>query len=393
MCIFVKNFRMEFFSTTKTLGILGGGQLGKMLLYTTRKWDIKTKVLDPSESAPARLACDEFVMGSLTDFQTVYEFGKGLDVLTIEIEKVNVEALEKLEKEGVKVYPQPRVLKTIQNKCFQKKFYRNHNIPTASFDEFENLDQVKEGIINGELSFPFVWKSAEMGYDGYGVSIIYSNKEIEGLNDGPCLIEELVPFEKELSVIVCRRPSGETVHYPVVESEFHPTANQVEYVLCPARLSDQATNKAIEIALQTAEAYGQIGLLAVELFLTHEGEVFVNEVAPRPHNSGHFSIEASYTCQFEQHIRAVLDLPLGKTESKASAVMVNLVGKEGHTGPVVYKNIDQILAIEGVTPHIYGKKETRPFRKMGHITIIHPKIDTARKMAKHVKETLSVISK
>jgi len=393
MCIFVKNFRMEFFSTTKTLGILGGGQLGKMLLYTTRKWDIKTKVLDPSESAPARLACDEFVMGSLTDFETVYEFGKGLDVLTIEIEKVNVEALEKLEKEGVKVYPQPRVLKTIQNKCFQKKFYRNHNIPTASFDEFENLDQVKEGIINGELSFPFVWKSAEMGYDGYGVSIIYSNKEIEGLNDGPCLIEELVPFEKELSVIVCRRPSGETVHYPVVESEFHPTANQVEYVLCPARLSEQATNKAIEIALQTAEAYGQIGLLAVELFLTHEGEVFINEVAPRPHNSGHFSIEASYTCQFEQHIRAVLDLPLGKTESKASAVMVNLVGKEGHTGPVVYKNIDQILAIEGVTPHIYGKKETRPFRKMGHITIIHPKIDTARKMAKQVKETLSVISK
>jgi 5-(carboxyamino)imidazole ribonucleotide synthase len=384
---------MEFFSTTKTLGILGGGQLGKMLLYTTRKWDIKTKVLDPSESAPARLACDEFVMGSLTDFQTVYEFGKGLDVLTIEIEKVNVEALEKLEKEGVKVYPQPRVLKTIQNKCLQKKFYRNHNIPTASFDEFENLDQVKEGIIKGELSFPFVWKSAEMGYDGYGVSIIYSNKEIEGLNDGPCLIEELVPFEKELSVIVCRRPSGETVHYPVVESEFHPTANQVEYVLCPARLSEQATNKAIEIALQTAEAYGQIGLLAVELFLTDEGEVLVNEVAPRPHNSGHFSIEASYTCQFEQHIRAVLDLPLGKTESKASAVMVNLVGKEGHTGLVVYKNIDQILAIEGVTPHIYGKKETRPFRKMGHITIIHPKIDTARKMAKQVKETLSVISK
>ena len=384
---------MEFFSTTKTLGILGGGQLGKMLLYTTRKWDIKTKVLDPSESAPARLACDEFVMGSLTDFQTVYEFGKGLDVLTIEIEKVNVEALEKLEKEGVKVYPQPRVLKTIQNKCLQKKFYINHNIPTASFDEFENLDQVKEGIIKGELSFPFVWKSAEMGYDGYGVSIIYSNKEIEGLNNGPCLIEELVPFEKELSVIVCRRPSGETVHYPVVESEFHPTANQVEYVLCPARLSEQATNKAIEIALQTAEAYGQIGLLAVELFLTHEGEVLVNEVAPRPHNSGHFSIEASYTCQFEQHIRAVLDLPLGKTESKASAVMVNLVGKEGHTGPVVYKNIDQILAIEGVTPHIYGKKETRPFRKMGHITIIHPKIDTARKMAKQVKETLSVISK
>ena len=384
---------MEFFSTTKTLGILGGGQLGKMLLYTTRKWDIKTKVLDPSENAPARLASDHFVQGELTDFQTVYDFGKNVDVLTIEIEKVNVEALEKLESEGVKVYPQPKVLRTIQNKCLQKKFYKENNIPTAPFEEYESLDQVKEAIIKGELSFPFVWKSAEMGYDGYGVSIVLSNKEIEDLNGGPCLIEELVPFEKELSVIVCRRPEGETVHYPVVESEFHPTANQVEYVLCPAQLSNTDAKKAVEVALQTSKAFGQIGLLAVELFLTPEGDVLVNEVAPRPHNSGHYSIEASYTCQFEQHIRAVLDLPLGKTESKAAAVMVNLVGKAGHTGPVVYKNIDQVLTIEGVTPHIYGKKETRPFRKMGHVTIIHPKIETARKMAEQVKETLSVISK
>ena len=384
---------MEFFSTSKTLGILGGGQLGKMMLYTTRKWDVKTCVLDPSDSAPAKLACDSFIQGKLTDFQTVYDFGKNTDVLTIEIENVNIEALEKLEKEGVKVYPQPHVLKTIQNKCLQKKFYRNQNIPTVYFEEFESLELVKERITKGELSFPFVWKSAEMGYDGYGVTIVNSNKEIEGLNTGPCLLEELVPLEKELSVIVCRRPSGETVHYPVVESEFHPTANQLEYVLCPARISEQATKKAIEVALQTSEAYGQIGLLAVELFLTHGGEILVNEVAPRPHNSGHFSIEASYTCQFEQHIRAVFDMPLGKTESKVSAVMVNLVGKEGYTGPVVYKNIDQILEIEGVTPHIYGKKETRPFRKMGHVTIIHPKIDTARKMAKQVKETLSVISK
>ena len=384
---------MEFFSTSKTLGILGGGQLGKMLLYTTRKWDIKTSVLDPNKNAPARVACDNFVKGDLTDFQAVYDFGKKVDVLTIEIEKVNVKALEKLEKEGVKVYPQPHVLKTIQNKCLQKKFYKSHNIPTASFEEFETLDQVKESIIKGELSFPFVWKSVEMGYDGYGVSIVHSNKEFESLNTGPCLIEELVPFEKELSVIVCRRNQEEMAHYPVVESEFHPTANQVEYVLCPARISKQTAEKAIEVALKTAEAYGQIGLLAVELFLTTEEELLVNEVAPRPHNSGHFSIEASYTCQFEQHIRAVLDLPLGKTASKTSAVMVNLVGKEGHSGPVVYKNIDEVLAIEGVIPHIYGKKETRPFRKMGHVTIINPKIETARKIAAQVKETLSVISK
>ena len=384
---------MEFFSTSKTLGILGGGQLGKMLLYSTRKWDIKTSVLDPSENAPARLACDSFTKGDLTDFQTVYDFGKKVDVMTIEIEKVNVKALEKLEKQGVKVYPQPHVLKTIQNKCLQKKFYKKHGIPTASFEEFEMLEQIKEAVIKGNLSFPFVWKSAEMGYDGYGVSIVHSNKEIESLKDGPCLVEEFVPFEKELSVIVCRRPQGETTHYPVVESEFHPTANQVEYVLCPARISEEVAKKAIAVALKTAAAFSQIGLLAVELFLTPEEDVLVNEVAPRPHNSGHFSIEASYTCQFEQHIRAVLDLPLGKTTSKTSAVMVNLVGKQGLTGPVVYKNIDQVLAIEGVIPHIYGKKETRPFRKMGHVTVIHPKIDTARKMAAQVKETLSVISK
>ena len=384
---------MEFFSTSKTLGILGGGQLGKMLLYMTRKWDIKTSVLDPNENAPAKLACDSFTKGDLTDFQAVYDFGKKVDVLTIEIEKVNVKALEKLEQEGVKVYPQPHVLKTIQNKCLQKKFYKSHNIPSANFEEFQSLDQLKEAVIKGELSFPFVWKSAEMGYDGYGVSIVHSNKEIESLNSGPCLIEGLVPFEKELSVIVCSRPGGEIVHYPVVESEFHPTANQVEYVLCPARISREMEKKAIEVALKTAKAYGQIGLLAVELFLTAEGNVLVNEVAPRPHNSGHYSIEASYTCQFEQHIRAVLDLPLGKTTSKIAAVMVNLVGEKGYTGPVVYKNIDQVLGIKGVIPHIYGKKETRPFRKMGHVTIIHPKIDTARKMAAQIKETLSVISK
>ena len=375
------------------LGILGGGQLGKMLLYSTRKFDIKTKVLDPSDSAPAKLASDIFVRGDLTDFQTVYDFGKDVDVLTIEIEKVNVEALEKLEQEGVTIYPQPQVLKTIQNKCLQKKFYVENHIPTASFEEFDSINTVKEFVLKGNLSYPFVWKSAEMGYDGYGVSIVHSNKELEEIKPGPCLIEEVVKFKKELSVIICRRPQGETVNYPVIESEFHPTANQVEYVLCPARISTKAAKKAVEIALKTAEAYGQIGLLTVELFLISDEEILVNEVAPRPHNSGHFSIEASYTCQFEQHIRAVLDLPLGKTDSKTAGVMVNLVGAEGHAGPVYYKNIDQILAIDGVIPHIYGKKETRPFRKMGHVTIINAELSIARKIAAQVKDILSVISK
>lgn len=384
---------MNFFSTGKTLGILGGGQLGKMLLYSTRKFDVKTKVLDPSDSAPAKLASDIFVQGDLTDFQTVYDFGKDVDVLTIEIEKVNVEALEKLEQEGVTIYPQPQVLKTIQNKCLQKKFYVENHIPTSSFEEFDSINTVKELVLKGNLSYPFVWKSAEMGYDGYGVSIVHSNKELEEIKPGPCLIEEVVKFKKELSVIICRRPQGETVNYPVIESEFHPTANQVEYVLCPARISTKAAKKAVEIALKTAEAYGQIGLLTVELFLISDEEILVNEVAPRPHNSGHFSIEASYTCQFEQHIRAVLDLPLGKTDSKTAGVMVNLVGAEGHAGPVYYKNIDQILAIDGVIPHIYGKKETRPFRKMGHVTIINPELSIARKIAAQIKDILSVISK
>ena len=384
---------MNFFSTGKTLGILGGGQLGKMLLYSTRKFDIKTKVLDPSDSAPAKLASDIFVQGDLTDFQTVYDFGKDVDVLTIEIEKVNVEALEKLEQEGVTIYPQPQVLKTIQNKCLQKKFYIENHIPTSSFEEFDSINTVKELVLKGNLSYPFVWKSAEMGYDGYGVSIVHSNKELEEIKPGPCLIEEVVKFKKELSVIICRRPQGETVNYPVIESEFHPTTNQVEYVLCPARISTKAAKKAVEIALKTAEAYGQIGLLTVELFLISDEEILVNEVAPRPHNSGHFSIEASYTCQFEQHIRAVLDLPLGKTDSKTAGVMVNLVGAKGHAGPVYYKNIDQILAIDGVIPHIYGKKETHPFRKMGHVTIINPELSIARKIAAQVKDILSVISK
>ena len=384
---------MDFFSTSKTIGILGGGQLGKMLLYSTRKWDINTHVLDPSDDAPARIACNKFIKGDLMDFQTVYDFGKNLDLITIEIENVNVQALEQLEKEGVKVYPQPHVLKNIQNKCLQKKFYNKNKLPTAPFEEFTRIDEVKDAVAKGKLSFPFVWKSTSMGYDGYGVKIVRSNKELETLLEGACLIEEMVSFTHELAVIICRRAQGETVNYPVVESEFHPTSNQVEYVLCPARIDKKHADKAIEIATKVSEAYGHIGLLAVELFLTSEGEILINEVAPRPHNSGHFSIEASYTCQFEQHLRAILNLPLGKTDSKTTGVMVNLVGSEGHTGAVHYKNIDQILAIDGVIPHIYGKKETRPYRKMGHVTVIHSEIETARKIAEQVKQTLLVISK
>ena len=384
---------MAFFSTSKKIGILGGGQLGKMLLDVTRKWDISTAVLDPSEDAPAKIGANHFEQGNLMDFDTVYSFGKSLECLTFEIENVNVEALIALEKKGVLVYPQSNVLKTVQNKCTQKLFFSQHDIPTAPFDNFESLEALKDAIVRRSVSFPFNWKSATLGYDGYGVKVIRSNQDVEKLARGGCLAEEKIIIAHELSVIVCQNPSGEVALYPPVEMEFHPEANQVEYVLSPARISPDQSEAAKDLALKVSQAFKHIGLLAVEMFITTEGDLLVNEVAPRPHNSGHYSIEASYTSQFEQHIRAILDLPLGATENKTAGVMVNLVGKEGHQGQVVYKNIDQILAIEGVTPHLYGKKQTRPFRKMGHVTITNKSIDVAREIAEQVKETIEVISK
>lgn len=382
----------HYFSSNFTLGILGGGQLGKMLLTETRKFDITTKVLDPSADAPCRIACNTFVQGALTDFDTVYRFGKEVDVLTIEIENVNVDALKKLQSEGVKVYPTPQTIELIQNKATQKQFYANHNIPTAPFHRFESLTNLQQAVANEQITLPFVWKSARFGYDGNGVKIVRQLPDLSLLPEGECIAENLVPFAKELAVIVARNVSGEATTYPVVEMEFHPEANQVEYVLCPARISEEIAQKARAIALQVAEAFQVVGLLAVELFLTAEGKVLVNEVAPRPHNSGHYSIEAAYTNQFEQHLRAILDLPLGNTDSKVAGVMVNLVGAEGYQGDVVYENIEQILAMQGVTPHIYGKRETRPFRKMGHVTIVNKDIEKARAIAEKVKQTIKVIA-
>ena len=384
---------MTFFSTSKTIGILGGGQLGKMLLYDTRKWDIKTKVLDNNPNAPAKLSCDEFHVGDLMDYQTVLNFAKNIDVLTIEIENVNVKALEEIEKKGVKVYPQPNVLAIIQNKLKQKKFYKENKIPTAPFREFKSIKSIKEQIIHGNLCFPFVWKSNSMGYDGFGVKIIKSNRDIEELNDPPGFIEDLIEIKKELSVIICRNAKGEIKNFPVVEMIFNNDSNQVEYIISPARINNEISRKAISIALKLSKLYNHVGIMAIELFLTSDNEILINEVAPRPHNSGHFSIEMSYTSQFEQHIRAILGLPLGEAKNKISGVMVNLVGEKQNNGPVKFSNIDQIMTIEGVTPHIYGKKETRPNRKMGHVTIVNEKIENAIKIAKKVKETIKVISK
>lgn len=383
----------NYFSSHFTLGILGGGQLGKMLLYDTRKFDIRTHVLDPSAEAPCKIACDYFEQGDLMDYDTVYAFGKKVDVLTFEIEGVNVDALEKLEAEGTVVYPSANTLRKIQDKGIQKSFYKEHGIPTASFFLFESRAQLNEAIQSGQQTVPFVWKSCTGGYDGRGVQIIRKESDLESLPDTPCIAETMIPFKNELAVIVARNPRGEVRTYPVVEMEFHPEANQVEYVICPARISPEVAKKARNVAKQVSEAFRHVGLLAVEMFQTETDDILVNEVAPRPHNSGHYSIEASFTNQFEQHLRAILDLPLGKTDSKVGGIMVNLVGAEGYTGDVVYENIEQILGMEGVTPHIYGKKQTRPFRKMGHVTIIDEDLATARKVAEQVKKTIRVISK
>jgi 5-(carboxyamino)imidazole ribonucleotide synthase len=383
---------MNYFSSKFKLGILGGGQLGKMILYSTRKFDIYTCVLDPSKDAPARLACDEFNVGDLLDYDTVIDFGKKVDILTIEIENVNVNALEKLENNGIKVYPSAKTLKTIQNKAHQKLFYRDHNIPTADFSRFAYTSEINEAVDNGGLSYPFVWKSAKFGYDGQGVKIVKRHTDLIDLPNVECIAENLIPFKNELAVIVARNTKGDLKTYPVVEMEFHPEANQVEYVICPARISDHIAKKAELVALKTAAAFEHIGLLAVEMFQTEDDDILVNEVAPRPHNSGHYSIEASYTDQFEQHLRAILGLPLGKTESTVAGVMVNLVGAEDYVGNVLYKNIEKIIAMDGVTPHIYGKKQTRPFRKMGHVTIVNEDVDKARVIAEKVKKTIQVIS-
>jgi len=383
---------MNYFSSHFKLGILGGGQLGKMLLNDTRKFDIYTCVLDPSNEAPSKIACNEFEQGDLMDFDTVYQFGKKVDVLTIEIENVNVDALDKLEKEGINVHPSAKTLRTIQNKAKQKLFYVDHNLPTAPFSRFAYKDEILTAIQHETLEFPFVWKSAQFGYDGTGVKVIRSHSDLDDLPNVECITEILIPFKNELSVIIARNVDGKVKVYPVVEMEFHPEANQVEYVICPARISKEVALKAELVALKTSAAFEHVGLLAVEMFQTKDDEILINEVAPRPHNSGHHTIEASYTSQFEQHIRAVLNLPLGKTESKVGGIMVNLVGAEGYTGDVVYKNIEDIMEMDGVTPHIYGKKQTRPFRKMGHVTIVHEDINEARKIAAEVKKKIKVIS-
>lgn len=382
----------RIFSSSFTLGILGGGQLGKMLLAETRRYDIATAVLDPSSDAPARLACNHFTQGSLTDATTVVNFGQSADVITIEIENVSLEGLETLEQQGKRVYPQPRVLRILQNKAIQKTFYRDHGIPTAHFGVCADLAQLRTDVAQGRCPIPCVWKAATGGYDGKGVSVIQRIEDLDKLPDGACLWETLVDFEKEIAVVVARSATGEIKSYPVVDMDFHPTANLVEFVVAPSRYPEEVQHRARKLAENLVVELNITGILAVEMFLTKTGEILVNECAPRVHNSGHLTIEAALTSQFEQHIRAILGLPLGATDWRSAAAMANVVGAEGHAGPVVYAGMEYVLSLPGVYVHLYGKSETRPFRKMGHLTAVHATADGAVALARQAGQALTVKS-
>lgn len=370
------------------LGILGGGQLGRMLIQSAINFNLHVNIIDPDAKAPCRNIADEFSHGTLTDYDAVYNFGKQCDVVTIEIENVNCEALKQLEKEGIPVYPQPHLIELIQDKGLQKQFYTQHNIPTAPYVLVEHPEQIAEQW----TKFPCILKLRREGYDGRGVMKLNSTADIATAFDKPAIVEEFIPFQKELAVIVHRNIGGEMRTFPVVEMDFHPEKNLVEFLFCPASINWEVAKKAADIAKQVAEALGIVGTLAVEMFLTTDGQILVNEVAPRVHNSGHHTIEGNVTSQFEQHLRAILGMPLGNTHVKQPAVMVNLLGEDGHTGTAQYQGLAEVLALDGVAIHLYGKQITKPFRKMGHVTITDPDLQTARKRAKQVKETLKVIS-
>src|ERR1700710_674042 len=379
---------MKAFYGDLRLGILRGGQLGRMLIQQAINYNVTVKVLDPDREAPCRKLCDEFTIGSLSDYETVYKFGKKVDLLTIEIEKVNVDALEQLEKEGVKVYPQPRIIRLIQDKGLQKQFFKENNIPTAPFQVISSAQQLKES----HIPFPYIQKLRRDGYDGLGVYKVIDESYLDKAFTEPSLIERWVDFEKEIGVIVARNENGEIKTFPMVEMEFNPDANLVEFLIAPSTLHFEIQQEAAQIATKIANDLKIVGVLAVEMFLDKHGKILVNELAPRPHNSGHQTIEGNIVSQFEQHLRAIFNQPLGDTACLNNAIMINILGEAGHEGPAVYQGIEKVLECAGVYIHLYGKALTKPFRKMGHVTIVDADREKAIEKAKFVQETLKVVS-
>lgn len=377
---------MKVFNGEHKIGILGGGQLGRMLIQEAINFNLSIYALDPDDEAPCKHLCDKFEQGDVTDYETVYHFGKQVHLLTIEIERVNVDALERLEKEGVLVYPQSRVIRLIQDKALQKQFFVDHAIPTAVF----KIVSDKENLKQTTPIFPCIQKLRKDGYDGKGVVRLNSDADFSKAFDAPSIIEELVDFEKEISVIVARNSKGEVCVFPLVDMEFNTDVNLVEFLISPSSCNNKIEEEAQKIAIKIIEELSMVGLLAVEMFLTKDGRVLVNEVAPRPHNSGHQSIEGNYTSQFEQHLRAILNMPLGDTSCIANAVMINLLGQEGYEGLAIYEGFEEALKVKGVYPHLYGKTTTKPFRKMGHVTILDENREEAIRKARLVQSLIKV---
>jgi len=372
------------------LGVIAGGQLGKMLVQEASRWDIISYVLDPDEGCSARNVANVYVKGDFRDFDDVYAFGKQVDILTYELEDINIEALQQLKADGVKVLPDPDTLALIQDKGLQKEFYAKHQMPTSPFQCYENKEEIETAINSGKLIYPFVQKLRKGGYDGHGVALI--KDENSTLLDGASMVENKVDIDKEIAVIAARNAKGEVRCFPAVEMSFNEETNLVEEIFSPSNITLKQAQVAELLATEIIENMDMIGLLAVEFFIDKTGQILINEVAPRPHNSGHHTIDAAVTSQLKQLLRAILDLPLGSTALTTASVMLNLLGEEGYTGPVYYEGFAECMAIDGVKIHLYGKKMTRPSRKMGHVTILGNTVEEARLKAEQVKKLLKVKS-
>lgn len=377
---------------TQKLGVMAGGQLGKMLAQAGSNWNLETYIMDKDENCPASISAKKTFPGDPKNFNDVVSFANKVDVLTLELENVNVEALEEARKNGVKVWPQPESLRLIKDKGLQKQHFQKHGIPSSPFVLCSDKNEIKKEFENGNFSFPAVVKLRTEGYDGRGVHVVKSEADLEDTFERPSLIEEAVDIEKEIAVIVARSITGEISCFPSVEMVFNPVANLVEMLLCPADIDDALKQEAKELAMKTAEVFDIQGVLAVEMFLDKQGKLWVNEVAPRPHNSGHQTIEGCITSQYEQHLRAIMGLKLGRTDVIKPSVMVNILGDPNHTGPVYYQGLEECMGLPGVKVHIYGKAMTKPFRKMGHATILGNSIEEAKETARKFNETLKVIS-
>lgn len=374
------------------IGVLGGGQLGRMLVEASIPWCLDVSILDESIEFPAAGICTRFYEGDFANYDDVLQFGLAVDVITVEIESVNVEALKQLKAQGKTIVPDPEVLEIINDKGIQKQFYRDHGFPTSEFSLFNDKAEILSAIENGQLSLPFVQKLRVGGYDGRGVNVIRTVDDLDLLFDEASVVEKMVDIQKELAVITARKRNGEMKTFPMVEMSFHPTANLVEFLFCPADVDQNFESQARALTEKIATALEVTGLLAVEFFMDQHGKLWVNEMAPRPHNSGHHTIEANITSQFEQHLRVLADLPLGETDLIMPAVMINLLGAEGHAGEALYQGIEEAMAKNGVYPHLYNKKMTKPKRKMGHITVTQHSLEDAKKCARELLDTVKVIS-